>query len=548
VHILFNAHILTFDGVRPRAAAMVVANGRILDIGDDRAILSEFKDRCPAENIADIKGKTVIPGLIDAHIHLQSYALALKKVDCETSTKSECLERIAERVRYTPPGKWILGHGWNHNEWPECLGSAAELDLITPDNPVYLTAKSLHAAWANSQALREAHITAATLDPAGGRLERNSRGEATGILLEKAMQLVSREIPVASSEDVLEAIEDAQQILWRLGLTGVHDFDRRACFVALQTLHLRDKLRLRVIKSIPFEDLDHAVALGLRSGFGDEFIRIGSLKLFSDGALGQRTAAMLEPYEGELNNRGMLMMDAEEMFDIGRVAVDNDISLAVHGIGDRANHEVLKALAQLKAYEVDMKQRTQSQAQNLPGENITSSGGSLRHRIEHLQIIHPADAARLSELDVIASMQPVHATSDMIMADRYWGERSELAYAWKAQLDSGAVLAFGSDAPVESPNPFWGIHAAVTRRRRDGTPDKNGWYPEQKIKLNDALFAYTKGASYAAGMEKKTGKLIPGFLADLVVLDTDPFNCVPEQLWGITPVSTMIGGEWVYRS
>lgn len=546
--ILYNAHIHTNDCLSPKVGAIVIDHGQIIHYSDNKELLSKFEDRCPKDDLFNMRGKTVIPGLIDAHIHLQNYALGLDKIDCETTTKEECVLRIADRVIKSSPGQWIQGHGWNHNEWRDGFGTAEDLDRIAPENPVFLTAKSLHAAWVNQSALVESNIDVHTPDPPDGLLSRDSHGQPTGILFESAMQLVSDHIPEPSSEDIVSAIEKAQPILWQMGLTGVHDFDRRASFTALQTLHKRGRLGLRVIKSIPLEDLDHAIGLGLRSGFGDDFLRIGSVKLFADGALGPRTAAMLQPYDGEPDNRGMLMLDAEELFEYGRQAIDNGLSLAVHAIGDRANHEVLNAMAQLRLYERERFLLAKTTDQNKDGayEESVFNGEWLRHRIEHVQIIHPDDADRLSKLGVTASMQPIHATSDLNMADRYWGKRSALAYAWQQQLKSGAVLAFGSDAPVESANPFWGIHAAVTRRRRDGTPDEMGWYPEQKIRLSKALEAYTVGAAYAAGVENKCGKLSPGYLADLVVLDVDPFECSPDNLWNIKPLSTMIGGKWVF--
>jgi predicted amidohydrolase YtcJ len=240
---------------------------------------------------------------------------------------------------------------------------------------------------------------------------------------------------------------------------------------------------------------------------------------------------MLQPYEGEPENRGMLMLDAEDLFEHGRLAVESGLSLAVHAIGDQANHEVLNAYAQLREFEMERRP-------GLP---------PLRHRIEHVQLIHPRDVHRLASLGVIASMQPIHATSDMHMADRYWGERAALAYAWRAQLDRGAALAFGSDAPVESPNPFWGLHAAVTRRRGDGSPGPEGWIPAQRLAVAEAIRAYTFGPAYAAGLEKRLGRLAPGYLADLLVLDADPFESEPDLLRDIRPVATMVGGNWVYR-
>jgi predicted amidohydrolase YtcJ len=248
---------------------------------------------------------------------------------------------------------------------------------------------------------------------------------------------------------------------------------------------------------------------------------------------------MLQPYDGEIDNRGMLLLDAEELFEHARLAVDNGFSLAVHAIGDRANHEVLNAYTQLREYE-------RKRDNSVLGENKKSPAVSLRHRIEHVQLIHPDDAARLAALNIIASMQPIHAISDMGMADRYWGERASFSYAWRTQLQHGAVLAFGSDAPVESPNPFWGMHAAVTRRWLDGTPGSDGWYPEQRTTTHEALLAYTTGAAYAAGLEDRLGKLAPGYFADLLILDKDLFNCEPEQIRDIHPLGTMVGGEWVY--
>lgn len=410
--------------------------------------------------------------------------------------------------------------------WP----SAAHLDKIAPDNPVYLTAKSLHAGWVNSAALKQAGIRPASPDPANGQLQRNDKGNLTGILLETAMALAEKIIPEPSVEANAEAISRAQPILWRMGLTGVHDFDRRASFMALQQLHAQGKLKLRVIKSIPLEELDHAVQLGLRTGFGNDWLRLGPVKAFMDGALGLRTAAMLQPYANESENHGILYMDAEELFEAGRRAVEAGLSLAVHAIGDRANHETLDAYEQLRRFERD---------QNLP---------PLRHRIEHVQLLHPDDAGRLADLGIIASMQPVHATSDMRMAEQYWGERAALSYAWQSQLQQGAQLAFGSDAPVETPNPFIGLHAAVTRQRADGSPGSEGWYPEQRLSMQQAVEAYTLGPAYAAGMESRLGKLAPGYLADLIALAQDPFANPPADLLEMESSATMLGGEWVWQS
>jgi len=553
--LLYNAYIRTQNPSQPVASALLIDRERILAVGDAHDLLSQY----PNAEKQDMNGRVILPGLTDAHLHLKNYALGLRKIDCETDTKEECLRRVAERVKKAKPGEWILGHGWNQNVWTSLLPSgdrerrakqrqsrseaeggpgvrgwphASDLDAIAQDNPVYLTAKSLHASWANTAALRLANITSQTPNPQNGQIQRDASGNATGILLESAMELVGGAIPASTIDEIADAIEKAQPLLWKMGLTGVHDFDRRDSFIALQRLHAQGKLRLRVLKNLPVDLLDQAYELGLRASFGDDWLRIGSIKVFMDGALGPHTAAMFQPYLGEEENRGILNMDGEELFEHGRKAAQVGLGLTVHAIGDRANHEVLNAYEQLRAYEKE---------NHLP---------HLRHRIEHVQILHPDDAARLGRMNIIASMQPIHATSDMRMADQFWGERSRLAYAMKTQLDFGARLALGSDAPVESPNPFWGLHAAVTRRRADGSPSAEGWYPEQKLSMAEAWEGYTLGSAYAANMEDRLGRLAPNHLADLIVLEAsqDPFTCNPNDLLTLQASATMIGGEWVYVS
>jgi|CXWL01.1.fsa_nt_gi predicted amidohydrolase YtcJ len=542
--LLYNANIHTFDSNHPSASAILIAGRRIIAVGDRDKLESLAHGKVEKQ---DMKGKTILPGLTDAHIHLQYYSLGLAKVDCETKTKDECLRRVAERARNSKPGEWVLGHGWNQNEWsllPSPSGTsypkgggqgegawptAADLDAIAPNNPVYLTAKSLHAAWANTAALNLANIATDTPNPKDGAIQRDAKGQPIGILLETAMGLVDSTIPEPSIHDIEQAIQKAQPILWKMGITGIHDFDRRDSFMALQSLRASNKLKLRVNKNIPVESVEQANQLGLRTGFGDEWLWIGSVKAFMDGALGPHTAAMFQPYENEPDNKGILNMDGEELFEHCRKAADVGLSMTVHAIGDRANHEVLNAYEQLRKYETE---------HGLP---------HLRHRIEHVQIIHPDDAPRLAKLNVIASMQPIHATSDMFAAERFWGDRSALAYAWRTQLNYGAPIAFGSDAPVESPNPFLGLYAAVTRRRADGSPSADGWYPEQKLTLAEALSAYTLGAAYAANAENRLGRLAENYLADLIVLDHDPFQINPGDLLALESTATMINGEWVLQ-
>ncbi len=363
--VIYNAKIRTFNPARPVASAIVINHGKVIAVGSDDEILSLDT---PSHSI-NAGGRTVIPGLTDAHIHLEEYAFSLQKVNCETPTLRECLDRVAARVESARAGDWILGHGWNQNSWPEGYGSAAQLDHIAPRNPVYLTHKSLHSGWANSLALQQAGITPTTPDPTGGRIGRAHNGDLDGILFESAAVLLERAIPEPTFAQVIEAIRAAIPRLWQVGITGIHDFDSTRCFSALQVLHQAGELQLRVLKGIHIDDLPHAVEVGLRTGFGDDMLRVGPLKLFSDGALGPHTAAMVAAYTDDSSNSGILMMDAEAVFEQGRQAVENGISLAVHAIGDRANREVLRGFSKLREYE-----------RQLPGEFHRP----LRHRIEHV--------------------------------------------------------------------------------------------------------------------------------------------------------------------
>lgn len=525
--VIHNANIHTLNPEQATASAIAIDHGRIVAVGSNDDIQAAYA----SDHSIDARGHTLIPGLIDSHIHLEDYASSLIKVDCENLTQSECLQRVAARAEAAQPGEWIMGHGWNQNIWPEGYGTVQQLDAICPHNPAFLTHKSLHSAWVDTAALHLAGIDRNTPDPRGGRIGRLENGDPNGILYESALDLIENIIPEPSGDQVVQSFRSALPRLSQMGLTGVHDFDHRRCLTALQTLHQAHELNLRVVKGIPLEDLPAAISLGLRTGFGDDMLRTGPVKLFSDGALGPHTAAMLEAYEGEPENLGILLLESEELVEHGRLAVANGISLAVHAIGDRANREVLNAFAQLRQFERSLASHPKAQ---------------LHHRIEHVQILHSKDIPRFSELDIIASMQPIHATSDMLMADRHWGKRSAYAYAWCSLLSHGSTLIFGSDAPVESPNPFWGIHAAVTRRRADGSPSVQGWYPQQRISVAEAIVAYTIGPARASGLEDRLGKLAPGFLADMLVLNQDPYSCTPEDLLKIHPLATMVDGKWVY--
>ncbi len=319
-----------------------------------------------------------------------------------------------------------------------------------------------------------------------------------------------------------------QDELLRLGITSIHDFDGKRCLQALQLLREDSLQRLRVVKSIRFDDFESYIDAGLRTGFGDEWIRIGAVKLFSDGALGPHTAALLNPYEDDASNSGFLLLTAEEITEIGKRATVNGLALAIHAIGDRANRAVLDAFEELRTFEVN------NHIKPLP------------HRIEHLQLISSEDIQRPADLDIIVSMQPIHATSDMQMAERYWGDRVQLSYGWRSQISAGSKLIFGSDAPVESANPFIGIHAAVTRKSLGCDADPLSWVPDQRINLQEAFNAYSVWPAQSIGLGSNLGKLLPGYLADLIVIDEDPFLLDNSELAAIKPSGVMLNGEWYF--
>lgn len=525
MQILFNAQIYTGFKGHPVVRALLLHDDRILATGTDEEITSIAPAGTPK---LDMAGKVILPGLTDSHMHLKHYSLGLQNVNCETETVEECLRRVAEKTKTTPKGAWIQGWGWNHNVWNKGYGNAQQLDQVAPDHPVYLSAKSGHAGWVNSQAMKIAGLNADTPDPEGGVIQRDTNNSPTGILFETAEQLITSHIPQPTQEALVNAVLNAQKQLWQVGITGLHDFDTPDLFAALEYLDQEQSLGLRIIKGIPLAILDYARETGLRTGFGSDYLRVGSVKLFVDGALGPQTAAMLEPFEGS-EERGILLRDSDELYEIGKRAVKGGLSLAIHAIGDLANQSVLDAYERLRAYEKE--------------NNLQP----LKHRIEHVQLLHPSDYGRLADLNIVASMQPIHATSDMYISDRYWGDRAGGAYIFRTLLEKKTLLTFGSDAPVEVPNPFVGLHAAVTRRRADGSPGPEGWHPEQRLSLEEALQAYTYSPALTARLENRAGHLSSGCYADLIVLEEDPFEVPSQELFGLKPSATMVGGKWVWQ-
>ena len=519
VRILRHARIYTGDTRHPWARALAIVDGRIAGLDAE----AEAWAAAPGAVVEEAGGALVIPGLTDAHIHAMWYALSLRELNLRDLSRTALLDAVATRARGLPPGTWIIGRGWDQNLWDDDrFLTAAELDRVAPQHPVALIAKSAHAWVVNTTALQAARITAETPDPLHGKLGRNADGSPDGTLFENATRLVRAVIPPATLDEIVDALDVAQGHLLALGITGIHDVDGAPAFAAFQELHRQERLRVRVVKYVRLESLDAVLDAGLRTGYGDDWLRFGGLKLFADGALGSRTGAMFEPYAGEPENVGLLTMEPEQLAEATRRAAAGGLALAVHAIGDRANALVVDAL-----------------------EAVRDVNPALRHRIEHAQLMRPEDRARMGQAGFVASMQPIHAIHDMAMADRYLGpQRVPYAYAWRSIAEAGSVLAFGSDAPIEIFDPFIGLYAAVTRRREDGFPGPEGWHPEQRLTLPEALRAYTWGAAYAAGLESRMGLLMPGYVADLAVLDRDIFALPPEALLETRVTRVMVDGRW----
>lgn len=523
IHILRNAKIYTGDAGHPWAESLAIVDGKIAGLDADALAWQDAPGVTEADT-EDMGGALIIPGLIDSHIHMMWYAQSLRQLQLRDLSRADLHAEVAARAADLPPGEWITGRGWDQNIWADdSFPTREELDRVAPAHPVALTAKSAHALVANSAALRAAGIADETPDLADGKLGRDAHGRPNGMFFENAVPLISRAIPDLPLDTLCDAMTEAQTHLLASGITGIHDVDGEPAFEAFQALHLARRLNIRVTKYVRQETFDAVLGAGLRSGFGDDWLRFGGLKLFADGALGARTAALFDPYEGEPDNTGVLTLTQEQLRDLANRAVAAHIAMAIHAIGDRTNRIVLDVL-----------------------EEVALRAPDLRHRIEHVQLITPEDQPRLARLGVVAAMQPIHAAHDWQMSNRYWGARSAHAYAWRSVLDTGAILAFGSDAPIEIFDPFAGLYAAVTRRAEDGSPGPNGWYPEQALTLEEALRAYTWGSAYAVQMENRLGRLRPGYHADLIVLDRDVFTLPPEALLETQVQRAMVGGAWRY--
>ncbi|MCC7491476.1 MAG: amidohydrolase [Fimbriimonadaceae bacterium] len=510
---------------------LAVLDGRIVAVGDDATLRALAG---PATRRLSAGGRRVVPGFHDAHLHFQMLGHNLSAVDLfEVPSLAEAQHRLATRSAELPAGRWLTGRGWLQDLGPGGqFPTAADLDAAVPQRPAILRHKSGHAAWVNSAALRLADITAATPDPEGGVIGRDAAGQPDGMLYENACELVGRHVPAPTAADNLAAARAAQTHAHALGVTAVQCFDGRRSLLAFAALEAADQLRLRATAHLYPDQLDGLIAAGLRSGFGSAWLQLGYLKLFADGALGSVTAWMLEPYEGTPDQVGVATIGCEELREWTTRASRHGFPSAVHAIGDRACREVLDAFAALR--------RDEASWGLTPAERP--------HRIEHAQVLHSDDLPRLAALGVVASMQPIHATQDMLLVDRWWGARGAGAYAFRSLLDAGTALACGSDAPVEDLNPLLGLHAAVTRRRVGGQPGPQGWYPEQRLTLDEALAGFTHGAAAACGRGHELGRLEPGYLADWVVLSADPWQLDPQELPTVRVWQTVVGGEVVYQA
>jgi len=526
--ILHNGIIHTVDPSRPLAHAVAARGGRFVAVGEDGDVMAL---RGPSTRVIDLRGKTVVPGLIDAHGHVSSLGFALDRLRLEgTTSAAEVAGMVRDKAASAEPGRWILGRGWDQNDWEiEKFPTHAPLDEAAPRHPVALTRVDGHALWVNAKALELAGVTATTPDPPGGRIVRDASGEATGVLIDAAKDLITAAIPPPDRRQTREALERSMRSCLRAGLTGVHDAGVSAMELEIYREMLVDGgFPFRVYAMLTHDDalLDAAFARGPETGLGDGRLTVRAVKFYADGALGSRGAALLEPYTDDPGNTGLMQIDPKELTAAIRRASQHGFQSCVHAIGDNGNKVTLDAMRDA----MDEEQR-----------------GRLRPRIEHAQILAVADIPRFASLGVLASMQPTHATSDMPWAvDRLGRPRLEGAYAWRSLREAGARLACGSDFPVESERPLLGFYAAVTRQDAAGGPE-GGWMPRQRMTREEALRCFTLDAAWAGFDEDLRGSITVGKLADLTVLSDDIMTVPVARIPGTGVVMTIVGGRVAFE-
>lgn len=524
-----NGYTLDSHGKLQHFQSLLVDQGKVVATGNR----GELSKRAGNAKVIDGHGHTLLPGLIDAHGHVLELGYARNRADLTgMQSLGEALAKVKAYAAAHPDAKWITGGGWNQEIWK--LGrfpTAKELDAVVPDRPVWLSRVDGHAAWANTAAMKLAGITKATPDPHGGRIEHDADGNPAGVFVDGATALIDAKVPAPTAQQKAAALDTALAEMASVGLTGVSDAGIDLANYQLYRQYAdAHKLTARIYAMILGTDDDFDVISkgGPLIGYGDDFLTVRAVKLFADGALGSRGAAMLQPYSDDPHNRGLLFMKPDEMTAKISKALGKGYQVGIHAIGDHANREVLDSYA--AAYK------------------LHPDGIRLRNRVEHAQIVSLQDIPRYVPLHLIASMQPTHATSDMNMAeDRIGHDRIQGAYAWQHFLKQGTVVAGGSDFPVESPNPFYGLYSAVTREDHHGQPP-GGWHPEQDMTLVQALRAFTLDAAYAEHAETTQGTLEPGKWADFILIDHDIVKDAPGKIWDTKVLQTWVGGKQVYAA
>lgn len=524
--VITNANIRTMDAKRTVARSIAVLNGKIIAVGSD----ADTRPLVGANTrLIDAGGKTVLPGFNDAHVHFLETGQQLSSVDLrDAKTPAEFVARIKTFAAKLPQGRWILGGKWDHENWkPNDLPTAALIDAATPDNPVFIDRLDGHMALANSLAMRLAGVNKDTKDVDGGLIVRDGSGNPTGVFKDAAMGYVGKVIPEPSWEQRLEAGIAATNYATTLGVTSVQDMSAGTDVGVYQELQRQGKLKTRVYGCSPLADYKRWERTGLHYAFGNAMVRVGCLKGYADGSLGSTTAWLFEPYDDAPNSKGLEGEEIPKMLEEATGADKVGLQINVHAIGDKANATVLDIF-----------------------EKVIQANGARdrRFRIEHSQHLRQQDIPRFGKLKVVASMQPVHLSDDGRWAGKRLGaDRLKGTYAFRSLLDSGAVLAFGSDSPVASLNPLYSIYAAVTRQTTDGK-NAGGWIPEQKITVDEAVRAFTWGSAYAEFQDGIKGTLEIGKVADIVILSMDIFMIDPTKIKDVSVVTTVVDGKVVFES